>query len=115
LQPLTFQRGQTTKLHFEDGISLCLRQIKALSELDTGGFGIRRTADGLDNHVQIVDGLQQTFEDVGTLTTLAEFEFRTTDDHFIAVFEINLKTALEVQCARFALYQCQNLDAEAGL
>ena len=114
LDLLAFQGCQAAQLHVQDGLGLQFAQLEALHQAFFGRLGIRGFADGLDDRVQVVQGDDQAFQDVGPGAGFLQFELGAAGDDCLAVFDEDLQDALERQQARFAVHQRQHLHAEGG-
>ena len=112
LDLLDFQIGQLAQLHFQDGLGLDGRKLEILDEGCLGVLGGLGGPDGLDDLVQVVEGDAQAFQDMGALLGLVQVKPGAADDHFLAVFQVVVEQAFQVQDARLAVDQGQHDDAE---
>src|SRR6185295_18584962 len=115
LNLLLFQRRKTAKLHVEDGLRLGLRQVVGAHELSAGIIGVFTLADDLDHLVQIGDGDQEAFKNVGAAASAIEVKLGAALDHVTAVVDKVAERAFERQQPRLVVDQREHLHPESGL
>ena len=76
LDLLALQSSQPAQLQIEDGIGLELGQLEAFHQPCPRRIDIRGVADQADDLIQILQGDQVAFEDVGPLAGFCQIEFR---------------------------------------
>ena len=74
-----------------------------------------RRADQLDHLVEVVEGDDQTLEDVGPFPGAGEIELGAPDDDLLAVVDEVLQQLLEVEDLRLVVEHPEQNDAEGGL
>ena len=112
---VALQAGEALETHIEDGAGLHLAQLEALDELATGHFRVARTADELDNLVEVVERNQQTFQDVGALLGFGQLVFGAANDDFGAMLDKIMNELLQVQRHRAAFDEAHVIDTERAL
>ena len=101
--------------HVENGAGLHLAQLETLNELATGYFGVARAADELNNLVQMVEGNEQAFQDVGPLLGFGQLVLGAANDDFGAVLHKVVDELLQVQRHRAALHEAHVVHAKRTL
>ena len=99
----------------DDGLGLLLAQAEAIYEAHLGGLGVLAGADDADDLVQIGDGDQQAFQDVGPLLGLVELEARPPDDDFLLVRDVVAQDVAKRQRLGDTVGQGEHVHAEGGL
>ena len=64
-QLIAFETGQRPQTHVDDRSGLHFRQLEPVYQCDLGFVRALRTADDMDHLVDMIDGYQQTFQNVG--------------------------------------------------
>ena len=112
---LPLQAGEALELHVEDGVGLDQAQPETLDE---AGARLRRglaRADELDHLVQVVEGDDQAFEDVGPRLGLLEVVDRPPAHHFAPEGQEVLAGLEDVQDLGALIDDGQEDDAEGVL
>ncbi len=71
LDLLALERRQPPQLQVEDRLGLDFRELEALHQARPGGVHVLRLANGLDHLVQVGQGGEQPFQNVGPRRALA--------------------------------------------
>ena len=114
-QLFAFEPGEALEAHVEDGLGLQIGETELADESAFGFFGGAAGADGVDDFVDDVEGLEQAFEDVGAGFGFFEVETHPPDHHRFAVIEEVDQHLLEVQHLRLVVDDRQRVDAEGDL
>ena len=85
LQLADGQAGEGAQAHVHDCLGLNLAQAEPFRQAGARGFGGRAVLDDGDHFVDVVHGNHQSFQNVGALAGLAEFELCASHHHFAAV------------------------------
>ena len=112
---LGLERTQPAQRHVEDGVGLDLAQLEALDEAGAGVGGVGRPPDDPDHLVDVVDGDDQAFEDVGPGAGLIEPEAGPPLDHLHLVVEVVADHLADVEGAGDAVDQRDGVDPEGVL
>ena len=115
LDLLALEGGQAAQLHVQDRLRLDLGELEALHQAGAGGLGVRRVANGVDHLVQVVERNLQALEDVGAGAGLVQLELGAAGEDLVAVVDVVLQQALDVENTRLAVHQRQQVDAEGAL
>jgi len=115
LDLLTLQRGQAAKLHIQDGLGLNLAEVERLAEVAARRLNRARAADDVDRLIQVIQGGEQPFQDVGALAGARQIVFAAPPDYRQAMIEVDTQRLLETERAWLAINQGQHDDAEGGL
>ena len=75
----------------------------------------RRTANQLDDRIDVGERDSQRFQDMGAIAGFAQFEDGATGDHFAAVAHEGFEDVFQVQQFRLPLMQRNHVDAEGDL
>ena len=70
LDLLPLQSGQGAQAHLDDRVRLNIGKIKAFHEFGFRNLDIFRTADDLDDFIDVIEGDQQTFQDMTAVLRL---------------------------------------------
>ncbi len=87
-QLVDLERREPAKRHVEDGVRLDLGELEPLDQPAAGVGRVGRTADDRHDLVDVVDGDDEAFEDVGTGLGLIEPELRPALDDLHLVVEV---------------------------
>ncbi len=109
------ERGEPAQRHVEDGLRLHLGELEALHQRRAGGVGVLGGADDLDHLVDVVDGDEEAFEDVGPRLGLLEPELGAPLDDLHLMVEVVLDHLGDVERARHAVHQRHVVHAERVL
>ena len=74
LDLVALEGGEVAQTQVDDGLGLLLAEAEAAHEAHLGGLGVLARADDADDLVEVGDGDQQAFQDVGPLLGLVELE-----------------------------------------
>ncbi len=114
-QFLPLQLRQPLERHVEDGLRLDFTQLKAFHQVGAGCVGGARTANDLDDLVQILERDQQAFDNVRTGTGAGQVELGAATHNFATVLDVVDQNFLQRQQARLAVNQRQQRDGECLL
>ncbi len=109
------QARQLREAHVNDGLRLQLVQFEALLQVALGIAGRLGVADDVNHLVNVVDGNDQSFQDVGALLSLLQVVLGATDGDVVAVLDEVLDALLQRQEARTPLDQGDVVDGERRL
>ena len=112
---VAFQAREALQTHVEDGAGLNLAQRKSLDELPAGHLPVARAANEGNHLVEVVEGDEQTFQDVGALLRFGQLVAGAAHHHLGAVLHEVLNQLLEVERHRASLHQADVVDAERAL
>ncbi len=107
--------GQPLQAHVEDRLRLQRRQAELLHQRGLGGRRVGRGADRPDHLVEVVEGDDQAFEDVGALLGPGQVVAGPAGDDLLAVLEEVLEHLLEVEHPRLVVDDGQERDVERAL
>ncbi len=110
-----FQGGETPERHVEDGIRLDFAELEGVHQIRASIRGICGAADDLYDLVDVVDGNDQTLEDVSPRLGLVETELCSPLDHFHLVVEVVADHVGEVQRPGHPVDQRDHVVAEGVL
>src|SRR5262245_40166322 len=102
-QFLSFERRQAAKLHVENRLRLNLRELEFIDQSLLGVVGRFRAADQLDDLVNDVDGLLQTFQDVGPVPGLLQLILRAVAHDLAAEVDELVERLDQVENLRLAV------------
>ena len=68
--PLPFQTGERSQTHIHDRLGLGVRKSKPLHQLRLGSRYIGGSADNTDHLVDVIQGLQESLQDMGAFLGL---------------------------------------------
>jgi len=80
LEFAAIELSQAAQRHVEDGVRLDFGEAEFVDEAAAGGFGIAAGANELDDGVDGVERLDQSFEDVRAFAGAFEVEFAAAAD-----------------------------------
>ncbi len=109
------QAGQCPEAHVDDGLCLHFAQAEALHEGRLGHVGRLRTADDGDDLVDMVEGDEQTAEDVGPFLGLVEVVARAALHDVVPVVHEVADEVLQVEQHGTSVHQRDVVHREAGL
>ena len=109
------QAGELVEAELEDGVGLDLGERILRHQLHLGLVAVGRGADDLHEVVEVIEGDDVAFEDVGAGLGLGEAELGAARDHVAAVVDVALEEFLDVHLLRPLLVEGQQDDAEGGL
>ena len=112
LEFLSFESGELTELHLHDGCRLCVGECKCTDQCRFGLFYSLGSPDDSDDLVDNVDGLDETFEDMGSLLGFFQVELGPSDYNFVPEVHEHLYYILEAQCPWTALDECHIVYGE---
>ena len=115
LKPFALQAGQAGKAHVENGLGLLLGKRKAQHQGFLRGSGILAGADDGDDLVDMVQCLEQAFQNMGPLLRLVQLEPCTPGYHFLLVLEVIINQFPQIQHPGLAVYEGQHVGAEVFL
>ena len=116
LQALALESDELAQTHIDDFRSLDVGKIIPLDQhllrlLDAPRF----IPDNMDDLVDDIHRLEETFEDMGALFRFFQFEFRPADDYFMTEFHEILEDFLQAEGARTSLDEGDVIEGETGL
>ena len=82
------ESGEPAQRHVENGVGLDLAQLEPVDEVGPGVGGVGRATDDLDHLVDVVDGDDEAFEDVGPGLSLFQPEAGAPLHHLHLVVEV---------------------------
>ena len=112
---VALQAREALQAHIQNGAGLYLAQSVLFDELRAGGIAVAGASDKGNNLVQVVEGDEQTLQDVGSFLGLGQLVAGTTHDNVGPVLDEILNQLLEVERHRPALHQADIIDAERAL
>ena len=89
------QTGELCQTHVNDSLRLQLIEVEACFKVALGIRRGLRVADDMYYLINIIDGNNQTFEDVGTFLRFSQVVFGTTDGYIMTVFYKVVHTFLQ--------------------
>ena len=95
MQLVDTQASQLTQAHVDDGLRLELVQVEALFQVALGVAGGLAVSNNVYHLVNVVDGDDQTLQDMGTLAGLAQVVLGAADGDIMAVLDEVLDALLE--------------------
>ena len=110
VQLLDTQAGQLAETHIYDGLRLELVQLEALLQVTLGVAGRLAVADNLYYLVDVVDGDDQAFQNVGTLLSFLQVVLGAADGHVVTMLHEVLDALLERQQTGTTLHQRNVID-----
>ena len=115
LDLVALERGEVAQAQVDDGLGLLVAEAEALHEAHLGRFGVLARPDDADDLVQVGDGDQQAFQDVGPLLGLVELEPGAADDDVLLVGDVVAQHVAQREGLRHPVGQGQHVDPEGGL
>src|SRR5205823_2683887 len=112
---LPLEAGQALQLHVEDRLRLDLRQREARKQAVAGLADRLRSANQLDDRVEMIERDFQTLEEVVSRLRFLQLEFSAPANDFAPKVDEALDELQKVQHLRPAGDDGQHDDAEAGL
>ena len=110
------EAGELAELHGEDVLGLQLAELEGLAgERDPGRGAVVAGADGGDDLVDDVDGLEATLADVEVLGGLGEAVLGATADDLDLVVDVGLERLDQVERAGDAVDERHGVDREVRL
>ena len=110
MQLVDTQASQLTQTHVDDGLRLELVQVEALFQVALGVAGGLAVSNNVYHLVNVVDGDDQTLQDMGTLAGLAQVVLGAADGDIMAVLDEVLDALLEREQTGTALDQGNVVD-----
>ena len=115
LELFLLQSGELAQAHLHDGGGLDLREVESGHQLGLGVIHALGMAYDTHDLVDDVYGLEEAFQDVGTLQGLVQLELGAAHDHFVAELHEIAYHLLQGEGAGTALDQGHVVDGETGL
>ena len=115
LDLVALEGGEVAQAQVDDGLGLLVAEAEARHEAHLGRLGVLARADDADDLVEVGDGDQQAFQDVGPLLGLVQLELGPPDDDFLLVRDVVAQHLAEREGPRHPVGQGQHVDAEGGL
>ena len=115
LQPFPFQSGQAGQPHVQDRLGLLLAELKAGNQSFLRGGGILAGPDDGHDLVDVVQGLQQAFQDMGPFLGLVQLEPGPPGHHVLLVLQVIVDDIPQVQHPGLSVHQRQHVGAEVLL
>ena len=115
VQLVLHQACELAQTHLNDGTALYLSQLETLHQPRDGISGRLGGTDDADYFVDIVRSDDQTFQNVGTLLSLAQVELRAADNDVVTMLYEVFDELFQVQQARTSVYQCHVVHAKRRL
>ena len=112
---LTCQTGEAAQTHLKDCLALDFIQTKALVHALLCLSIILRTADDVDNLVDVINCGQKAFQNVDTLLCLVQVKLSTTAYNINLVINVMTQNLTKRKGSWYAINQRQVNDAKVGL
>jgi hypothetical protein len=112
---LALEAGQALQAHVEDRLRLHVGEREADHQRSRASPGSRLERMVAITFVEVVERLENAFQDVGAFLGLAQVEARAADDHRLPVVEEALQQLLQRQHARLLVDDGEQDDAEGHL
>ena len=109
------QSGELVETEFEDGVGLALGERIFGHQLRLGLVAVGGGADDFDEVVEVIEGDDVAFEDVGAIEGLVEAELGAAGDDVATMLDETLDELLDVHLLRALLVDGKERDAEGGL
>ena len=110
-----FQTGELGKAHVEDGLRLPLGEAEALHEAVLGLLLRARGAQKGDDLVDVIEGDEQSLEDVAARLGLVEVVLRAPRHHVALMVEVVADDLVQRERARLAVHQSDHDGAKGVL
>ncbi|MPM19418.1 hypothetical protein SDC9_65842 [bioreactor metagenome] len=82
-------------MHIQNSLRLDFAQFEACDQILFGGFHILGFTDSADDLVQVIEGDEQTIQNVSPGLGFSQFIFRTTGNDVLAMFDVDLQRPFE--------------------
>ena len=115
LNLFAFEAGELTEAHFHNSLGLHVAQLEGFHQGGLGGVYRFGGPNHLDYFVHVVQGNQQTLQDMGAFFVGRQFVFGAANHHLVAVFHIIMHQVAQIQKTRTAMHQGNVIDAERRL
>ena len=112
---LTSKTGEAAQTHLKDCLALDFIQTKALVHALLCLSIILRTANDVDNLVDVINCSQKAFQNVDTLLCLVQVKLSTAAYNINLVINVVTKNLAKRKGTRNTVNQCQVNDAKVGL
>ena len=110
MQLVDAQARQLRQTHIDDGLRLSLVQVEAFFQIALGIARCSRLSDDVYHLVNIVHGNNQPFQNVGTLTSLAQVILCATDGHVVTMVNEVADAFLQREQTRTQAHTVARLD-----
>ena len=114
IQLLPFQGRQTAQLHIQNSLRLHFGQVKLLRQVVARGLHILAAANGLNNGVNRVQGLEQPLHDMRPVPRPPQLVLRPPPDDLLPVGDEVADQVLQRQLLRLPVHQRQHYGVESG-
>ena len=115
LDLVALECGEVAQPQIDDSLSLLVGEPEACGEAHFGGVCVLAGADDADDLVEVADGDQQTFQDVGPLLGFVKLEARPADDDFLLVRDVVTQHVAQAEGLGHPVREGQHVDPERGL
>ena len=115
LQLLSLQTCQSPQTHVHDSLGLCVREVEALHQLRLCLLHVGRAADDLYHLVDMVQGDEQSLEDVGSLLRSVQLIPGPSRHDLLLVLQIAIQHIQKVHDFRLVVDKSKHDDAEGIL
>lgn len=112
---LPFQGHEALEAHVQDGLGLGLGEAEAFHEGDAGLGGVLGAADQGDDLVNVVQGDEEAFQDVGPLLRLPELKEAPAAHHLLAVVQVVAHQVQEGEDLGLPVHDGEEVHREGGL
>ena len=109
------QTSQLCQAHIDDCLRLQLIKFEASLQVTLGICRGLTISNNVYHLVDIVDGDDQAFEDMGPLLSLTQIVLGATDGHIMTMLHEILDALLQVQQTGTTLHKCDIIDRERTL
>ena len=111
-QPLALQSSQAGQAHVQDRLGLLLGELKPQHQGFLGGGGVLAGADDGHDFVDMVQRLQQAFQNMGPVLRFVQLELRPPGHNVLLVLQVVIDHLPQVQHLGLPVYQGQHVGAE---
>ena len=112
---VALQASQPLQAHLQNGLGLNCRELELGDEPFSGLIRRSAAADERDDLVQVIEGLDQAFQDVGPLLGFAQLEARAADDDLFSVIDEVPQDRGQVHHLGLVVDDGQEVNAEGRL
>ena len=109
------ERRETLEAHVEDRLRLRAGELELVHQPVPRRIGIGGAANQGDNRVEVVEGDEKAFEDVGPGLGATQLVLRPAGDDLALVVDVVVDQLAQAQRLRNAVHERDHVDAEARL
>src|SRR5690606_26381693 len=110
-----FQAGKALETHIEDGLCLDFRKPEPFDKAGAGRIGVGGIANQRNDLVEVIQGYEIPFQDMGAPFGFGKFKFGASDHHVVPVVDKIFDQILEIERQRPPLHEGYVVDAEGRL